>query len=160
MASISSFAKDKNDLYNLFNQKVRNNAGIYSINLYSSLGVPVKVIVDDKIPFNSSLQPAFAKFSADKEIWPILLEKAVAKLVGNFDMIQSGTPIDGMFMLNGGPGFFYLNSSKTAALIYTDIVNFLAQGFFIQCQNNVTQLGLIGGHAYSILGAYTLSNGV
>jgi hypothetical protein len=55
MVAISSFARDNNDLYNLFNQKVRNDAGIYSINLYSPLGVPVKVIVDDKIPFNSSL---------------------------------------------------------------------------------------------------------
>lgn len=106
MSAISSFAKDKNDLYKLFNQKNRNDAGIYSINLYSSLGVPVKVIIDDKFPFKiSDNTPAFAKYSADNEIWPMLLEKAVAKLIGNFDLETQGTPNDGMFILNGGPSY-------------------------------------------------------
>lgn len=51
LSAISSFASDKNDLYKLFNEKERNAAGIYSINLYSSLGVPVKIVIDDKVPF-------------------------------------------------------------------------------------------------------------
>jgi hypothetical protein len=49
--------------------------------------VPVRVIIDDKFPFKiSDNSPAFAKYSADNEIWPMLLEKAVAKLIGNFDL--------------------------------------------------------------------------
>jgi hypothetical protein len=102
-----------------------NAAGIYSLNLWSSIGVPVTVVVDDYFPLNSAGTPAFAKSSPDKEIWPILLEKAVSKLIANYDMTTSGTPNDGMLMLTGGPGFFYLNSSKTALLIHADIVNFM-----------------------------------
>ena len=125
IAAIASVATDKNDLYKIFNQKVMNNAGIYSLNLWSSLGVPVTVVVDDYFPLTSSNYPAFAKYSPEKEIWPMLLEKAVSKLIGNYDMTTSGTPNDGMMMLTGGPGFWYLNSSKTALLIHADIVNFI-----------------------------------
>jgi hypothetical protein len=46
-ASMSSVGKDKAEIYNIFNQKEMNAAGIYSIKLWSTLGVPVTVIVDD-----------------------------------------------------------------------------------------------------------------
>ena len=52
-SSIASAASDPSGrLFKMFNQKTRNSAGIYSINLYS-MGVPVTVVVDDKIAFNS-----------------------------------------------------------------------------------------------------------
>lgn len=83
----------------------------------------------------------------------------MAKLIGNFDMTSIGTSNDGMFIMNGGPSFFYKHTSKTAALIYTDIVNFLAAGHFIQSSVVTGGSGLVANHAYSVLGAYTLANG-
>lgn len=50
IAGIASAAKDKAEIFKMFNQSEMNAAGIYSLNLWSPLGIPVKVIVDDKIP--------------------------------------------------------------------------------------------------------------
>jgi hypothetical protein len=126
IAGIASVGKDKEEIYKMFDQKEMNPAGIYSVRLYSFLGIPVTVYVDDKFPLDSTWRPVYARFTPEKEIWPMLLEKAVSKLIGNFDMTVSGTPNDGMFLLTGGPSFWYLNTSKTADLIHADIVNFMA----------------------------------
>jgi hypothetical protein len=117
--------RDKEEIFKMFDQKEMNPAGIYSVRLYSFLGIPVTVYVDDKFPLDSTWRPVYARFTPEKEIWPMLLEKAVSKLIGNFDMTVSGTPNDGMFLLTGGPSFWYLNTSKTADLIHADIVNFM-----------------------------------
>ena len=126
IAGIASVGRDKEEMYKLFQQQEMNSAGIYSVRIHSFLGIPVTVYVDDKFPLDSTWRPVYARFTPEKEIWPMLLEKAVSKLIGNFDMTVSGTPNDGMFLLTGGPSFWSLNTSKTADLIHADIVNFMA----------------------------------
>jgi hypothetical protein len=43
----------------------------------------------------------------------MVLEKAMAKLVGNYDLLQALTPNDAMFILTGGPGFSSKHSAFT-----------------------------------------------
>ena len=65
----------------------KNNKGFYIVNLYT-LGVPHSIIIDDYIPTHfgqSGMEPMFAKGSADKSMWPILMEKAFAKAFGSYD---------------------------------------------------------------------------
>lgn len=62
-----------------------NKAGIYAVRLYSR-GVPVIVTVDDYLPtVNGKL--VFAKIP-DGAIWVPILEKAFAKLYGNYEALN------------------------------------------------------------------------
>jgi hypothetical protein len=78
------------------------------------MGIPVSVVIDDYFAFKADNTPAFAPFSSQKEIWPMLLEKAIAKSIANYDFAAVGTPNDAMFIVTGAPGDFYTNSSKQA----------------------------------------------
>ena len=106
---MSAFAEKPERIWNLFGTKKMNSAGIYSITLYD-LGVPVSVVVDDYIPvsYNDS---KYVKADLDeKEIWPILMEKAFAKLNGNYASIVAGWPTDAGYHLTGLDGN-YINTS-------------------------------------------------
>jgi len=59
------------------------------------------------------------------------LEKAIAKLTGNYDLLTSGNSVDALFALTGAPSFSYLNSSKTPAAILTDLTNFTKLNYFM-----------------------------
>mmetsp|Transcript_35309 Transcript_35309/g.82442 ORF Transcript_35309/g.82442 Transcript_35309/m.82442 type:complete len:1034 (+) Transcript_35309:60-3161(+) len=76
--------------------------GKYQIKLldYSTNQV-VPVTVDDRIPKGKYDSPAFTDFSKDEEIWPCILEKAVAKQAGCYANIQGGDPLFAMGMLTG-----------------------------------------------------------
>ena len=90
----------------------------------------------------------------------MLLEKALAKLQGNYDLLTSGSINDAMFILTGAPSFFYANSTKTAAAIYADINSWQVAGHWMGATNTVsTNNNLVASHAYTILGAYTVTNG-
>ena len=108
IASIASIAEDTGDIYKLFDTKERNAAGIYSIRLWN-MGIPVSVVIDDYFAFKADNTPAFAPLSPQKEIWPMLLEKAIAKSIANYDFAAVGTPNDAMFIATGAPGGFYTN---------------------------------------------------
>ena len=65
-----------------------NGCGIYALNMYVN-GKETCVIVDDFIPATQYGGSAVCK-SKTGEIWPILLEKAWAKLNGSYGRIVSG----------------------------------------------------------------------
>ena len=65
-----------------------NVKGGYAVNLFS-LGVPHTVVVDDYVPVRFG-EPMFAGLSYDKSLWPMILEKAFAKIQGNYLHIAGG----------------------------------------------------------------------
>jgi hypothetical protein len=86
------------------NNELSNN-GIYGLNVYV-LGVPFTLLIDDKIPYNENTGTTiFAHTSADGALWGPLIEKAFAKLHGNYEAIIAGDPRDSIHTLNGSPGY-------------------------------------------------------
>lgn len=75
--------------------RVYREDGIYSVMLYSSCG-PEVVTVDDKFfTMRNSRTSLFTRLITDKktgerEMWPILLEKAYAKFHGSYQNIKGG----------------------------------------------------------------------
>ena len=70
------------------------------------------VILDDFFPMmkiEGKLEPAFTKGS----VWVMLLEKAWAKLFGNYERIESGIPREVLRALTGAP----------TKVVYTDSQN-------------------------------------
>eukprot|EP00038_Savillea_parva_P011717 m.199580 g.199580 ORF g.199580 m.199580 type:complete len:523 (-) comp20781_c0_seq1:127-1695(-) len=99
MASVSNGA-----MHNLFVTKEYSDRGKYTIRLYDGLDEKWKrVTIDDKIPTKDG-KPIFAKPN-DRELWCILMEKAMAKVMGGYDMLNGGNILVGFQALTGDPVF-------------------------------------------------------
>lgn len=67
-----------------------NSAGVYAVKMYM-MGIPVTVTIDDYLPFYSgSYGLYYAKRSGDGALWMPILEKAAAKLFGNYEVLIGG----------------------------------------------------------------------
>jgi calpain-15 len=65
-----------------------------------------EVVVDDLFPFDDTPEVdhwAFAKASNDCEVYVMVLEKAIAKVFGSYEAIESGKPHQAFMMLTGFP---------------------------------------------------------
>ena len=74
----------------------KHSANLYPIRLYA-LGAPITVWVDDLLPLdekalenNNEIKTFYMRISEDKAIWGPLLEKAYAKLIGNYQFLDGG----------------------------------------------------------------------
>lgn len=102
LTTIASMAEKPQRIWDLFETKDDNPMGIYSLRMYN-LGVPMSVVIDDYLPI-SKAQNFYVKANGQKETWPILIEKAFAKLNGNFHSIWGGDLRDAGFALLGTNG--------------------------------------------------------
>jgi hypothetical protein len=67
------------------------------------------ILMDDHIPVKND-RPVFVSSKYEGEVWPSLLEKAWAKMIGSYTRVESGYPSDAMLHLLGVPGKTYHNS--------------------------------------------------
>ena len=90
MSAMSCLAEYHGVLHNLFEYHEKSVYGIYTVKLFDkSKNAWVKVVVDDKIPcLKTTGKPFFAQ--SKNEIWPLILEKAFAKFVGNYSKLKGG----------------------------------------------------------------------
>jgi hypothetical protein len=143
----------------MFDTKTYNPAGIYSLRFYE-LGVPISVVVDDFLPI-SGTQNLFVKANTpQKETWPLLIEKAFSKLHGTYHAIEGGWMIDSGNTFLGTGGESIGTSSYTVADIWAKAYDWDQKGYVMTAATSASLDGIIGGHAYTFIGAYTLSNGV
>mmetsp|Transcript_29160 Transcript_29160/g.38829 ORF Transcript_29160/g.38829 Transcript_29160/m.38829 type:complete len:95 (-) Transcript_29160:599-883(-) len=76
--------------------------GAHAVNFYT-LGVPHTVVVDDFVPFLNN-KPLFARINKDDPAtWPLILEKAFAKVRGNYYHLVGGYSEEGVRYMTGGP---------------------------------------------------------
>lgn len=101
LAVLSSMAEDPRDIKELFYTKEINQAGCYMMYFYLN-GVRRSVIVDDYLPCKNG-RLLFAKSHGGDEVWVCLLEKAWAKLHGNYSIVAGGLPCHASFHLAGVP---------------------------------------------------------
>jgi len=101
LASIASLAENPALIKRLFITKEYNPEGIYKIKLCKN-GEWVTVTIDDYIPCFEYGGPMFARNEGD-ELWVLLLEKAYAKLHGNYCQLRNGFLAHGMADLTGAP---------------------------------------------------------
>ena len=89
----------------IFQIEEKNSAGIYAVNLFV-MGMPVTVTVDDFMVFNEGMDALeYAGPGVDGSLWGAILEKAAAKLYGNYEMLQGGWMGPAVHMLTGAPYF-------------------------------------------------------
>ena len=91
LSVLSAMSGRPENIYDLFETKEVNKAGIYMVYLFVN-GMRTAVIVDDYIPvWPQNNAPVFAK-GREQELWVILLEKAWAKLHGTYCRTEASSP--------------------------------------------------------------------
>ena len=85
----------------LFVTKHIDPDGCYQVRLFNvCTGVFEVIMIDDRIPAMGGA-PMFAKLSQQHEIWPMLLEKAVAKMAGSYCALHGNDPVLAFLLLTG-----------------------------------------------------------
>ena len=103
-----------------------NAAGIYAVDFYT-LGVPHTVVVDDFMPRavgddGVKIENAFANVStSDRSMWGGILEKAFAKLVGNYMHTSGGQASAGVRRIVGGPFELHPHKGATVDAIWKEL---------------------------------------
>jgi len=120
-------------------------------------GRPVVVAVDGWFPAWDGW-PTFASYGPQRKIWPMILEKAWAKIFGSYKRIESGFAVEAIKALtqapvdilpHAGQGFEFSKEDLWAAI--TDAVHKrhpLVAGTGDDTTNNIAR-----GHVYAVLGA-------
>ena len=114
-AAASVVALDPQRIKDIFVTDKLNKAGVYTVNMYM-LGIPTTVTVDEFLPARKNSEwdydnqeyvdfwaPTFAVASRDNSLWMPILEKAAAKLYGNYEMLQGGFMGPAVQSLTGAP---------------------------------------------------------
>ena len=122
VAAASCVAQTPDRIRKLFVTDELNEAGVYAVTLYM-MGIPVTVTVDDYLPFEEDFWTnypeitdddlKYAQPSADGALWMPILEKAAAKLYGNYEMLVGGNMGPAIQTLTGSP-YFDLNHETTS----------------------------------------------
>ena len=117
-----------------------------------------EIVVDDYFPTDKVGEPAFAKATGN-ELWVMLLEKAWAKINGNYENTISGNPVEAFNFLEPAVNLYVDHNFVEDA--WFDIFDGNKKDF-IMCggsgKPNTTveelqQHGLVNFYAYSIINA-------
>jgi calpain len=169
MASIGEFP----DLVRAtFVNEETNENGIYNIRFFIR-GKPWIVTIDDHLLFYDT-DPASLVFSSTSKdntaIWGALLEKAWAKVKGNYLISEGGMTANGIRALTGVPVFDYYSAEFGAdsasqdqmweLLVEAEANNYImAAGTAGAGDDSWTNdCGVAMSHAYSLIGAFTMTD--
>mmetsp|Transcript_10613 Transcript_10613/g.17823 ORF Transcript_10613/g.17823 Transcript_10613/m.17823 type:complete len:187 (+) Transcript_10613:431-991(+) len=124
-------------------------------------GRNVKITLDDYIVCKRGheWQPAFSRAKGN-ELWVLLLEKAWAKLHGSFDRIVAGNTYITLRDLSGAPAEYLRikeNEDIFERILDADQKNWCI-GASISGKEDYESLGLVNGHAYSVIKAALITD--
>ncbi|XP_067649182.1 calpain-11-like [Haliotis asinina] len=124
------------------------------------------VYMDDYLPVFAGSRCLYGALSGTdtNEMWVSLLEKALARLHGSYNVVsdEGGYPSDAYITLTGGVAekvsFNYDDPDPTE--LFRRLRNALRTGALVTCavpSKFDGKEGLVGGHAYSLTGAYVVT---
>ena len=166
MCALASLAERPQLVKRLFVTTQVTPYGIYRIRLCKN-GEWQTVSVDDYFPCAPFDTPIFSR-SHGNELWVLLVEKAYAKLHGNYLLLKGGWAREGMLDLTGCPTLGYdFQSEEVKELVEEDLLWPLLRQFdqeaalisastpgedrWSESRGQDRKGGLIGGHAYSVI---------
>ena len=120
MSALSGFAEYEERVKKTFVNTTNSDNGIYGVNFYS-LGVPHTVVIDDYLPLlDGGENTIYGKLSQDNGLWGPLIEKALAKLHGNYEHLDGGWPEDAVSLLTGGPSTYFVHKGDYEETVWSD----------------------------------------
>ena len=130
-------------------------------------GKPWTIVVDDIFLHYKLSGLKSALVGDDKSLWGPILEKAFAKVKGNYAAADLGLLKNGIRSLTGAPVFgFKLSSRSTYSsndATFKSIVAAHSKNYLVNVQtngfdSNKNKYGIPNGHAYSILDAFEMGS--
>jgi hypothetical protein len=123
MASAAAIAEWPSLVKTVFLTQKKNSAGIFAVRVFIR-GKPYVLSLDDNLMFTSYGSPIFAKLSDDStSAWGTIIEKAWAKVLGNYLKTNSGYTTNGLRFLTGMPIFSYSISNTTVLTTTFTLLN-------------------------------------
>mmetsp|Transcript_33133 Transcript_33133/g.44606 ORF Transcript_33133/g.44606 Transcript_33133/m.44606 type:complete len:148 (+) Transcript_33133:110-553(+) len=101
MCALSCISEFPHLVTRLFLTPKANELGLYRVKLCKN-GEWTVVTLDDYFPCYPNEGPIFSR-STGNELWVLLLEKAYAKLHGNYNRLKGGFASEALFDLTGCP---------------------------------------------------------
>lgn len=106
MAAASAIAENASTLKSMFITQSRTKSNAYAFKWWIG-GSPRPVIVDDHVPMrrysNGQWNTVFAGQDATRGLWVPIMEKAWAKVHGNYEMIAGGWSTEAWSSMLGVP---------------------------------------------------------
>lgn len=155
LSAIAALSEFPNRVEKLFEVKKQNKAGCYAVELYVA-GYPTTIVVDDYFAFDPKANNWSFAGSKSKELWVMILEKAWAKVHGNFTIIDGGDGRESLGALTGAPVEKLDHESFRNPLdLWKEILNCDRQNF-VMCTGGVKNQsqGIESAHAYTLTNAY------
>lgn len=177
-SAIAALATNPNRIKQLFPNTTINNSGVFEVKAYVH-GNPTSILLDDYFVYkgkknseesNEEVKPelAFARINeATGNLWPLLLEKAWAKVNTNYENISAGNCTEAFEFLSPAPySTIYHNVHQDIA--FQSIKNAIDKNYIVCCDitapgnskefNRLKALGLITNHSYYVLETAVLSD--
>jgi len=136
-----------------------NKIGAYIARFYFQ-GEPVEVIIDDQFAKDNE-GFSFVKSEDGKKLWPMILEKAYAKLYGGYHKIVAGKVSYALSELTGGlPEEKSLKAAQqNVDKFWEELKNYVKEGYLLGAGSPenpmgdaaVSDEGIVQGHAYAVL---------
>jgi calpain-15 len=169
LSALSSLAERPGMVKRLFITKEYNKEGIYKIKMCKN-GEWVTVTIDDYIPCRYNGGPMFSR-GGGNELWVMLIEKAYAKLHGNYQALSAGFTKHAMVDLSGCPTEHldfpkekedFDDIEEEADEIFEKMREADEEGYLISTETSGVDTitegdgpasggGLVSGHAYSVI---------
>lgn len=169
LSGISIIAENEKLVKRVILTKNPNDYGVYKLKL-CRMGIWKTLVVDDFFPCFPMSDPIFNRNNS-KEIWVMLVEKAFAKLHGNYMLLENGNIKESLVDLTGCPVFTYSMNVKDQEIpfapedLWNKIKQWSADNYLvaattreISTENSI--VGLAKEHAYCILRTVELTNNV
>ena len=136
--------------------------GKYQVNLYYN-GKYQEVIIDDLVPCVD--EKPFFSYNEGNACWVSLIEKAYAKVNGNYANMEGGMPIITLSDLTGMPVKKHMISEFNEKELFNKVQSYCKKNYCVSSfvpevenENKENEYGLLDEHSYTILGAYEIDN--
>eukprot|EP00971_Amphidinium_carterae_P021828 430790-Amphidinium_carterae.1 len=120
-------------------------------------GKPYSVAVDEMLPvWTGTMRPYFATYMKEHHMWPLIFEKAFAKLFGSFRSIQSGLGSEAFKAIVQAPVNFVGHQNNRRVDKHTaweELQEGTRQGYPMVASSESEVFGIAKGHAYAVLDA-------
>eukprot|EP00927_Polykrikos_kofoidii_P044277 TRINITY_DN38288_c0_g1_i1.p1 TRINITY_DN38288_c0_g1~~TRINITY_DN38288_c0_g1_i1.p1 ORF type:complete len:665 (-),score=67.17 TRINITY_DN38288_c0_g1_i1:204-2198(-) len=119
-------------------------------------GRKIMVAVDDRIPVNlDTMLPLFENFREGPNMWPIILEKSWAKIMGGYKAILHGFGVDALKAITKAPASIYWHNQITPSQLWQGLLQSVQRKCPMTCLAIAGQNGIAQDNAYVVLDAKT-----
>lgn len=133
--------------------------GVYCFRFILPDGTPRRVCVDARVPTKERV-PLYTGSIEPGVLWPMLVEKALAKLLGSYAAIEGGLPGEGLGLLVGLPGRIYSRQRQLGREMGNpdELWAFIArEGLILAVAFRHDDTGPLGGGLYPVMGTFRVN---